>query len=414
MAENLLIRFLAEAESIQWMLVDGAGAPIGEVHVGTVDSLADVHCQGRTTVLLPATDVLLTSVNVPIRNAARLRQALPFAIEEQLADDLGDLHFAIGPRGKGSEVSVAVIRRSLLEGYLEKLNTVGVEPQAIIGEQAAIPVSPTATTWLIDGQRCYFRHPDEHPFAMEGDGVDDFLVLGDPRTKDPEGGAHLTVYLAPDDQEHLADELEALRDDLASLDTRLMPDGPLPLLGPHASDRQTINLLQGVYAPNTGMEKTWRPWRAAAMLLAALFVLSLVRQASTLYQLKAEDKELDVKIESIFKDALPGVQRIVNPKAQMESRLAAARAASGAVDAPFLTALEVISGALDSATNTRIEALSFRSGVMELKISVPGVDALDRIQKQVVANGNLEASILSAKPEGEGIEGRLRVSIAGT
>jgi general secretion pathway protein L len=413
MAENLLIRFQAEADLIQWILVDGAGAPIGEVQEGTVDSLADVHCQGRTIVLLPATDVLLTSINIPIRNAARLRQALPFAIEEQLADDLGDLHFAIGPRGTGSEITVAVIRKNLLESYLERLNAVGVVPQALIGEQSAIPASPTATIWLVDGQRCYFRHPDESPFAIEGDGVEDFLMLGDPRSGDPEGGAHLTVYVTADDQERLADELETLREDLASLDTRLMPDGPLPLFAAHAFDRQAINLLQGEYAPSAGMEKTWRPWRAAAILLAALFVLTLVKQASTLYQLSAEEDGLDTRIESIFRDTLPGVQRIVKPRAQMESRLAAVRAASGAVDAPFLSALDVISRAVTSAPNARIEALSFRNGVMELKISVPGVDTLDRIQKQVVADGSLEASILSARPDGDGIEGRLRVSAAG-
>jgi len=413
MGENLLIRFQAEADSIQWMLVDGEGAPIGDVHVGAIDSLADVQCQGRTVVLLPATDVLLTSVNVPIRNAARLRQALPFAIEEQLADDLGELHFAIGPRGSDSDVSVAVIRRNLLESYLERLNAVGVTPHAFIGEQAAIPGSPTATTWLVEGQRCYFRHPDEHPFAMEGDGIDDFLVVGDPRSKNPEGGAHLTVYLTQDDQENLADELEALREDLASLDMRLMVDGPLPLLGAHAFDRQAINLLQGEYAPNTGMEKTWRPWRAAAILLAALFALSLVKQGFSLYQLSAEDRKLDTAIESIFKDALPGVQRIVNPKAQMESRLAAVRAASGAVDAPFLLALDVISRAVKSAPSARIEALSFRNGVMEIKIAVPSVDTLDQIQKQVVADGDLDASILSAKPDGDAVEGRLRVSMTG-
>lgn len=413
MGENLLIRFQAEADFIQWMLVDGDGAPIGEVHMGAVDSLADVHCQGRTIVLLPATDVLLTSVNIPIRNATRLRQALPFAIEEQLADDLGKLHFATGLRGSSSEISVAVIRRNLLESYLERLDAVGITPQAIIGEQAAIPGSPTATIWLIDGQRCYFRHPDEHPFAMEGDGIDDFLVLGDPRSKNPEGGAHLTVYLTQDDQENMGGGLEALRDELASIDTRLMPDGPLPLLGAHAFDRQAINLLQGDYAPSTGMEKTWRPWRAAAILLAALFVLTLVKQGFSLYQLSAEDRKLDAGIESIFREALPGVQRIVNPKAQMESRLAAVRAASGAIDAPFLSALDVISRAVKSAPNARIAALSFRNGVMEIKIAVPSVDALDKIQKQVVADGNLDASILSAKPDGDGVEGRLRVSIAG-
>jgi general secretion pathway protein L len=151
----------------------------------------------------------------------------------------------------------------------------------------------------------------------------------------------------------------------------------------------------------------------AAILVAVLFALSLVKQASTLYQLNAQNKQLDAVIESIFRDALPDVQRIVNPRAQMESRLAAARAASGSIDAPFLTAVDIISRAVTSAPNSRIEALSFRNGVMELKISVPGVDTLDRIQKQVVADGQLDASILSATPRSQGVEGRLRVSPSG-
>lgn len=413
MAENLLIRFQSDAENIEWMMTDDTGAPAGPVMVGSIDTLADIRCQGRIVVLIPATDVLLTSVNIPIRNAARLKQALPFAMEEQLADSLGDLHFATGSRSGGSEVPVAVIRRNLLDEYLERLSEAGLEPQIILGEQAAIPGSPTATTWLIDGQRCYFRYPNEAPFAMEGDDIEDFILLGDPRARDPEGGAHLTVYLEPDKQESLADGLEKLRDDLASLEVRLMPDGPLPLLVPGAFDRKAINLLQGDYAPSTGMEKTWKPWRVAAILIAVLFALSLVKQASTLYQLNAQNKQLDAVIESIFRDALPDVQRIVNPRAQMESRLAAARAASGAIDAPFLTAVDIISRAVTSAPNSRIEALSFRNGVMELKISVPGVDTLDRIQKEVVADGQLDASILSATPRSEGVEGRLRVSPSG-
>ncbi|MGI9264637.1 MAG: type II secretion system protein GspL [Gammaproteobacteria bacterium] len=413
MAENLLIRFQSDAESVEWMMTGDTGAPVGQVNTGSVDSLAEIRCQGKIVVLVPATDVLLTSVNIPIRNAARLKQALPFAMEEQLADNLSELHFAMGVRSGNSEVPVAVIRRNLLEEYLEKLNAVGIEPQVILGEQATIPGSPTATTLLIDDQKCYFRYPNESPFAMEGDGIEDFLTLGDPGARDPEGGAHLTVYLEPDRQEGLADGLERLRDDLASLDIRLMPDGPLPLLIPGAFDRKAINLLQGEYAPSTGMEKTWKPWRAAAILIAVLFVLSIARQASTLYQLNAQNKQLDTTIESIFRDAIPDVQRIVNPRAQMESRLAAARAATGAVDAPFLTAVDVISRAVSAAPNSQIEALSFRNGILELKISVPGVDTLDRIQKQVIADGQLEASILSATPRSDGVEGRLRVSVAG-
>ncbi len=413
MPDNFLIRFRQNDESVQWMRFDQSGSPVSALGEGSLESLAEEAFQNRVIVLVPATDVLLTSVNIPIRNAARLRQALPYAIEEQLADDLDELHFAIGRTATGSEVPVAVIRRDLLDGYMARLHEAGIEPQAMLGMQATIPGSPTATTWLIDKQCCYFRHPDAAPFVMEGDHVDEFLLFGDPRSGDPEGGAHLTVYLDEQDQERLAEDLEQLRDQLASLEIRLLPDGPLPVLGAQAIGKQHINLLQGEYAPSSGMEKTWRPWRAAAILLLSLIVLTIGKQASALYKLKQQDKELDARIEALFRDAMPDVQRIVNPRAQMESRLVAVRAASGGTDAPFLTALDAISRAVNAAPNARIEAMSFRNGVTELKLSVPGVDTLDQIQKLVSADGRFEASILSANPRGDGVEGRLQVSVKG-
>jgi len=50
---------------------------------------------------------------------------------------------------------------------------------------------------------------------------------------------------------------------------------------------------------------------------------------------------------------------------------------------------------------------------MELKLAAPGVDALDRVQRQVEASGSLEADILSANPRGEEVEGRIQISETG-
>jgi general secretion pathway protein L len=107
------------------------------------------------------------------------------------------------------------------------------------------------------------------------------------------------------------------------------------------------------------------------------------------------------------------VARIVNPRAQMEQRLAAIGGPAMSTDAPFLEAIEVVSGALGSAPEARIEAMSFRNGVMELKLSVPGVDTLDKIQRQIVAAGGFDSDILSANPRGDRYEGRLQVSVSG-
>lgn len=413
MAEALVIYLDADDGAVDWLAVDASGGRLGQSQRGTLLEAAAHSGQRRVIAIAPSTEVLLTSANVPIRNAARLRQALPFALEEQVADDVSELHFAIGKRGGNGELPVAVARRDRLEHWRQRLRDADLEPVAITAAHGLIPASPTATVWLIDGSTCYVRHPGETPLIMEGESVEDFLLFGDPRREEREGGAHLTVYLGVEEQARFGDAIDALRDELASLEMKLLPDGPLAQLAAGAVTQPAINLLQGEYAPRTAIEKMWKPWRVAAALLLALVVVTIGRQAAELLSLRAVEKELDASIEQVFRDALPGVQRIVNPRAQMEQRLAAIGGGSGSTAAPFLETIEVVSDALGSAPEARIEALSFRNGVMELKLSVPGVDTLDKIQRQIVTAGGFDSDILSANPRGDRYEGRLQVSVSG-
>jgi general secretion pathway protein L len=413
LAEALVIKLGHGDDEVDWLVVDSNGGRVGQSQRGTLLEAAAQVGQRRVIAIAPASEVLLTSANVPIRNVTRLRQALPFALEEQVADDVGELHFAIGKRGGNGQLPVAVVRRDRLEHWRDRLREVNLEPVGITPAHGTIPDSPTATIWLIDGDRCIIRHPGESPVVMEGESVEEFLLLGDPRRQEREGGAHLTVYLGMDEQDRYGEAIEALRDELASLEIKLLPDGPLPQFGAGAVTQPVINLLQGDYAPRTAIEKMWKPWRAAAALALALVVVTIGRQVAELYSLRAQERALDASIEQIFKDAMPGVQRIVNPRAQMEQRLAAIGGPALSTDAPFLEAIEVVSAALNGAPEAEIEAMSFRNGIMELKLSVPGVDTLDKIQRQIVTAGRFDSDILSANPRGDRYEGRLQVSVSG-
>lgn len=413
MAEALVIQLGTGDGDVDWLVVDSGGGRVGSVQRGTLLEAAAQVGPRRVIAIAPAIEVLLTDANVPIRNVTRLRQALPFALEEQVADDVADLHFAIGKRGGNGALPVAVVRRDQLEHWRERLRDVNLEPVGITPAHGAIPSSPTATIWHIHGDSCFVRHPGGTPVVIEGDSVEEFLLLGDPRQLEREGGAHLTVYLGVDEQARYGEAIEALRDELASLEIKLLPDGPLPQYAAGAVTQPVINLLQGDYAPRTSIEKMWKPWRLAAALALALVVVTIGRQAAELFNLRGVEQELDASIEQIFREAMPNVQRIVNPRAQMEQRLAAIGGPAMSTDAPFLEAIEVVSGALVSAPEARIEAMSFRNGVMELKLSVPGVDTLDRIQRQIVAAGGFDSDILSANPRGDRYEGRLQVSVSG-
>jgi general secretion pathway protein L len=412
MAEIFVVR-LSDSGEPEWVIVDSAGMVAGPVGRCPVEKLPELVGQRKLVVLAPSHKVLLTSVKLPIRNPARLRQALPFALEEQVAEDLAGLHCAAGRRRSDGDVPAAIVRRQDLEEWLGELRQVGLEPAGVYGEQDAMPGSPTATVWLIENESCLVHRPGEQPIAIEGRSIDEFLLLGDPRQEADESSAHLTVYLGPDDENRYSVGLDALRTQLGSVDVQLLQDGALPHLASRAVREPGINLLQGEYAPRTGMEKLWRPWRVAAILLIALIAVSIGRDVAELVRLSKMNSELDAAMDTVFRQAMPDVQRIVNHRRQMESRLAAVRASRGVSDAPFLKSLEALGRAIGTAPGTTVESLSFRNGVMEVKLSAPSVDTLDAIQRSIEGSPALDASILSANPRGDAVEGRIQLTEAG-
>src|SRR5262249_7770989 len=120
MAEWLLIRLPGTPEQpATWLTVDPRGHPSGPPQSGPL-SLAATRAVGRRIcVLVPGTDVLLAEPEVPMKAGTKLQQVVPYALEEQLADDIDDLHFAIGKRAPDSQrTPVAVIRKALMEEWL--------------------------------------------------------------------------------------------------------------------------------------------------------------------------------------------------------------------------------------------------------------------------------------------------------
>ena len=99
MADWLLLRLpRAPEQGATWLIVDARGAPTGPPQGGPLALAAPRAAGRRVAVLVPGTDVLLAEPDVPVKAGAKLHQLVPYALEEQLADDIDDLHFAIGKR----------------------------------------------------------------------------------------------------------------------------------------------------------------------------------------------------------------------------------------------------------------------------------------------------------------------------
>jgi general secretion pathway protein L len=412
MTETLVIRLDAvDAGQADWVAVDDQGRRVGAPGRGPLAEAAAAAAGRSVTVLVPAVDVLLTRTELPVRGAARILRALPFALEEQIAEDIEALHFAAG-RPSGSEVPAAVVDREQLEGWLADLAAAGIEPQVICSEAEGCPAAPNHLNWLLDETRCLARSGAGLPLMLEIDSVADALRFGPGFPAEEGQPRHLTAYLTPAARLRHNDALEALRPDLASLEVRLLPDGVLPHLAAGVVTREPINLRQGQFAPRTQLDRLWKPWRAAAALLALLIVVVVVRDGLELLHLQREEARLDESIAAAFQQALPGA-RMEDPRFQVERRLAALRGTVDPGNQGFLDALETVGSALGNSANIRLEALSYRAGVLDLKLMAPNVESLEQVRQAVGRDGRYTATIQQADPRGDGVEGRIQLTGAG-
>ena len=148
MSETLVIRLRADAAAqASWVIVDANGARSGALQGGPVaDALAATQ-QRSVLLLLPGSDVTLAEPELPVRGGARLAQAVPFALEEQLASDLDDLHFAVGTRATGAAaVPVAVVARASMDRWLGACVDAGIRPDAAYADSMAVPPTAGGTT----------------------------------------------------------------------------------------------------------------------------------------------------------------------------------------------------------------------------------------------------------------------------
>lgn len=405
MTETLVIRLRASDDApASWLIVDANGARSGPVTSGPVaDALA--FAQGRrVVVLLPGTDVGLAAPELPFRGTARLTQAVPFALEEQLASDLEGLHFAVGSRSDDAPgTPVAVVARGTMDRWQSVLDAAGIQPTAAFADTQAVPVAPNGCTLLLDEQMLYVRRASDTPFALDAQPLDVALDLALGPVAEP--GEHVVFYATSAEYEQHRELIEGLRARTATLQVKLLPDGSLPLFAAQVAGLRAVNLLQGQYVAPTSLSSQLRQWRVPIGLAAAVLLVFVAGQAASLWKLYRAEKRLDSQIAATFAQMLPG-QRMVGPaRAQVEGLL---RGSGGG--GVLLPALSQLAQAVASNPGVQLRALSCRGGSLELHLTGPSTAALDAV-KQALSRSGFTVELQSVQPGGDGFEGRMQVKL---
>jgi general secretion pathway protein L len=390
-----------EEHGAAWLVQNSDGSFLREQR-GDLAEAARAAAGLRTVVLAPATHVLLTHTTLAVNNRHKLRQAVPYAVEEQLSDDVENLHFALGARRSEVGLPVAVVARERLREWLARLTEGGLLPSALVPDVLAVPFSDGEWSLLLGREGVLLRTGQTrgHAMALEELGLLLDIALAQAGDARPErlrvfdgredGGATLVAATAEAWDVPVSVET-CVHGELGLLARQL--GGPLPL-----------DLLQGEFGRREQLGKLWRPWRNAAALFG-LFVLIQGGVATYDYlRLSSEAAYLSQRIEEVYRQTFPDARNVVDPRRQMETRLAALKGGSDG----FVTLLAGAAPVVHAGGRTEISALRYKDGLLDLDLNLADLQTLDKLKQALVAKG-LGVDIQTASARAGKVEARLQI-----
>ena len=387
---------------MQWAVANDRGSLVSDPVAGTLAEASAAVEGRRSTLVVPGNDVLLAEALVPGGSQARALQAIPFALEEQLADDVEKLHFALGSKDRDDNYPVAIIDRSTMDTISEQCQEAGLRPTSIVPETLALPMleaidfDEVSWTALLDEDQAVIRLNGYKGFATDtsvasfmlegakGDLADDASPLLTIHTTDPE-----TNLVVPG----------GVDTDLRDCESRLA------LYAEGLASEPNINLLQGSYNPKTQFDKTWKPWRWTAALAAVLVGTLFASKWFDYRALKAEESYIDGEIATAFESALPGV-RMQRPRRQIQDALSGN--GTGNVS-NFTNQLAEIAASLSTQPQTKVRTIGFRNGSFDLDLNTDAVPTMDALKSELSKRGALELTLRSSNREKDTVRARVRI-----
>jgi general secretion pathway protein L len=417
MADYLVIRLGEHAgDKVEWIAVGDDGTRRGPASSGALAEAAlEVHDR-PVIVLVPGTEVLTTFTSIPAKGA-RLQAVLPYALEDQLADDVDNLHFAPGKRDAAGRLPVAVVARPQMQAWLEALAAAGIRAARIVPENHGLARIPNTLAMLVTEDRVMFNDGLEMEFVIPGLAPADALAttgILDASADDTGTPRHLLVYCDAALGDRYERDWALLRHELAGVDVNLLPDGALPRLAVTVAGGAGINLLQGTYGDKTGLGTTLRPWRYAAVLLAGLLLAGVAAKGVEVYRLSAERAELQAQFTEEYRRLRPNDEREIADPVGTISSLRRGQGTTAAGPQVFLPSLHSLAAAVAENGTVQVEAVSYRAGVVDVRLSAPDIPTLDKVVQAIDASGQFVASLQSADTVEDRVNSRIQIREAGS
>jgi general secretion pathway protein L len=357
----------------------------------------------RVVVFAPAMPMVTLEAEVPPLGGQRLRQALPYALEEHFAEDVENLHIAHGTRSDSGNMPVVALADEQMAKWQQLFTSLEFRPHQMVNEVLALPWQEGEWSLLLEPHQALLRSGPHSGQSLPLEQLSALLVLAW-NQREAGDSPTLRIYDARPDEEGFEVGIET------QVEYEKVAD-PLRLLIQGMESAPLINLLQGEYSRKEQLGKYWRPWRLTAVLLAVWLVVQSVVAVWELFSLRSRDSELNTAIVQVYRDTFPQAKNLgTNLHLRMERKLDELRGGGGGK--AFSHLLAGSGSVLASSKGLTVKSLRYKQGELELELDVEGLPVLDQL-KSALQEKKLNVEVRSATARGDKVESRIVIKEAG-
>ncbi|MGM0772814.1 MAG: type II secretion system protein GspL [Pseudomonadota bacterium] len=412
-----------DAQLYNWVLLDaggdsqarGAGDRKEDIEQTLVQNdLENVLLVG----LLPGEEALFCTADIPAKQSRFVYQALPYAVEEQIAQDIESVHLAMGNRTEHGFRVAAVDHKRMAEWVAMFSGWEHLKLEAIYPDAGLLPVTEGGWSICLDGETAMLASDQGEWLSVQARNLAMFAqTLALPPSDEVVAEVPVTVYGTEQEFEHQQADLAELRSSgrLVVREERLELM-PLELLA-HAHHHhlcQPINLCQGEYSIRSRKSGALNPWKPLIAVASVWFVIQIgVEVGMGLYHQQKADQTREEAM-ALYRQAFPDDSRTHagNVRRVVEGQLRQLQ--SDGPDAGFVTLMKYTGEQYSTIPDTGsvvFNSVNYSSNRGELVVDVraDSYNKLSTLRNGLTSQG-LTAEIGSVVNESDGARGRLTVS----
>ena len=423
---NLNRQASSEEKQYEWAIYDIAGSLLKYGSKTPLDIIDQTLMQnGLDQVdivgLFPGYAALCTQVSVPGNQTRYVQQALPFAVEEQIAQDIDEMHLVLGDKDKSGEFRVIGIDHSLFSGLFDDLNgeeLVG-SLKSIYLDSDLIYLDHNALKIVLSSNEVFVLAHNRQAISMDSRNLIAYLdaLFLAPKEGEPQKEMNVTVVLdktSIDSSKILLAEIEQYPHVNVSIEELSSTAFEYVCSQFFVLHKLPLNLCQGTYQVSSKSQGVWTRWKAVALIAGFGFLLQLGMFIGEGIYLNKQAVQISENAVAEYKKAVPGssstsidkLPRII--KGQLNQLKT-----GGVTKLDFLDLLGEAGNQFNVSPNK--SSLIFNSinyseqrGELMLEMHAKSFDQLEALKKAIVDSG-LNAKISSAVQEKEYFKGRISI-----